>query len=88
MSRRVKASVAALNGQVVEFRLSDVHFPDQTIILHALHDGELLTGRVVELSRDAHRAGDLFVGVSVDGLRQRCYVSADRVRCVVQRAER
>jgi len=88
MVRHIKSSAVALNGHVVEFSLSDVHFPDRTSILRELHDGDVLTGKVVELSRDARRDGDVFVGVQVEGLKQRCYVPADRVHRIGPRVRR
>jgi hypothetical protein len=88
MVRHIKSSAVGLNGQVVEFSLRDVHFPDRTSILHELHDDDVLTGKVVELSRDARREGDVFVGVQVEGLKQRCYVPADRVHRIGQRLRR
>lgn len=69
----------ALRGRYVQFRVRDVHIPEPVAILHQLHDAELLTGRVIDLSHDAHAAGAAFAVVDVRRLRRRCIVSVGRL---------
>jgi hypothetical protein len=68
-----------LRGQSVKFRVSDIYLPDPSAILSELHDGEILTGRVVDLSDDARDERSAFVVVEVTGLRKPCIVAIERL---------
>jgi hypothetical protein len=69
-----------LRGQSVTFCVRDIYLPDPSAILSELHDGEILTGRVVDLSDDARDERSAFVVVEVEGLRQPCIVAIERLR--------
>jgi hypothetical protein len=84
MLRKVKRSPDDVRkGQVVQFRLRDIHLPDPTAVLHELHDGDVLKGKVVGVSRDARDEGSIFVVVEVPHLRPRCILPLDRILRVV-----
>lgn len=68
-----------LKGQSVRFHVRDIYLPDPSVILSELHDGDTLTGRVVDLSDDARNERSAFVVVEVRGLRQPCIVAIDRI---------
>ena len=67
----------SLTGRSVRFHVRDVHLPDPGAVLEQLHAGDVLEGTVVDVSDG--RPDNLFVVVSVGGLRQPCVVAAERI---------
>jgi hypothetical protein len=73
-----KVAPDTLRGRFVQFRIRDIYLPQPYAILDELHGGEVLEGKVVEVS-DGGSDGSTFVVIEVDGLRQPCIVSAERI---------
>jgi hypothetical protein len=83
----VKAAYERLKGRYVRFRVRDIHLPEPTAVLHELHDGDVLEGRVVDLSDDGRgKEGAAFLVVEVAGLRKPCILSAERILTRTRRA--
>ena len=61
---------------IEHFKISDVHIPDPTRLLHDLYGSHLLQGRVSEISE---RAGQKFVVVEVEGIPTPLIVSVERI---------
>ena len=70
-----------LRGSVVQFRVRDIYLPQPFVILDELHGGDVLKGKVVEVS-DGGRDGKAFVVIEVNNLRQPCIVAVDLVEKV------
>ena len=68
----------SLKGRYVQFRVRDVHIPEPSVVLDELHGGEVLEGRVVDLSDSGTEAGT-FVVIHVDGLHQPCILAVERI---------
>lgn len=69
-----------LKGRYVQFRIRDIHLPEPAVVLFELHGGEILEGRVVDLSDSGTGApGSVFVVIEVDGLRQPCILAVERI---------
>jgi hypothetical protein len=68
----------SLTGRSVRFRVRDLHLPEPDAVLHELHGGDVLEGTVVDVSDDGS-PHNVFVVVSVHGLRQPCILSATRI---------
>ena len=69
-----------LKGRYVQFRVRDIHLPEPIAVLHELHDGDILEGRVVDLSEDGRGGvGAAFLVIEVDGLRQPCILPVERI---------
>jgi hypothetical protein len=67
-----------LKGRYVQFRVRDIHLPEPTVVLQELHGGDVLEGKVIDLS-DSGREGGAFVVIEVDGLRQPCILAVERI---------
>jgi hypothetical protein len=67
-----------LKGRNVWFRAGDIHLPEPAEVLHELHSGEILEGRVVDVS-DSGPDGRAFVVIQVDRLRQPCILAVERI---------
>lgn len=67
-----------LKGRYVQFHVRDIHLPQPVVVLDELHGGDVLEGKVVDLS-DSGIEGSIFVVIEVNGLRQPCVVAADRI---------
>jgi hypothetical protein len=59
----------SLQNRLVNFRISDVYFPDPNDVLQELHGNDLLQGRVVDVS-DSGTQSEAFVVVRVEGIQQ------------------
>jgi hypothetical protein len=75
----VNLAYERLKGRYVQFRVRDIHLPEPTAVLHELHDGEVLEGKVVDVSDDARADGSAFLVIEVAGLRQACVLSVERI---------
>jgi hypothetical protein len=75
----ITAADGKRKGDVVEFMLCDVHYPDPDAIVHELHDGDRLKGKVVGFSEVESLAGSPFAIVRVRRLRKDCLVSVSRL---------
>jgi len=71
-----------LRGSVVQFRVRDVYLPQPFVILDELHGGQLLTGKVVEVS-DGGKDGKAFVVIEVTSLRQPCILAVEQIQKVL-----
>ena len=71
-----------LRGRVVRFRVRDIYLPQPFVILDELHGGDLLEGKVVEVS-DGGKDGKSFLVVEVTSLRQPCILAVDRIEKTV-----
>jgi hypothetical protein len=69
----------SLLHQLVNFRVSDVYFPDPAEVLLALHGKDLLQGRVVDVSGGGAK-DDQFVVVQVEGIQQPIIVSEREIK--------
>jgi hypothetical protein len=67
-----------LRGRFVRFHIRDIYLPQPSLVLDELHGGEVLEGKVVEVS-DGGKDGSTFVVIEVDGLQQPCILAAERV---------
>jgi hypothetical protein len=67
-----------LKGRYVRFHVRDIHLPEPVAVLHELHDGDVLEGKVVDVSGSAIEGNAFFV-IEVNGLRQPCIVAAERI---------
>ena len=67
-----------LKGRYVQFRVDDIYLPGPGVVLEQLHAGEILRGKVIDLSQSGHE-GRIFVVVEVDGLRQPCVLAVELV---------
>jgi hypothetical protein len=68
-----------LKGHVVRFLLRDVHYPEPDAIVHELHDGDELSGEVLDCCDLDAVDGSPFVIVRVAALHDPCLVSIDRL---------
>ena len=67
-----------LKGRRVRFLVRDIHLPEPMAVLHELHDGEILEGKVVDVSNSGSKAS-AYVVIEVHGLRQPCILAVDRI---------
>ncbi|PYQ46332.1 MAG: hypothetical protein DMF78_26575 [Acidobacteria bacterium] len=65
-------------GRHVRFRVRDVHLPAPSEVLDEMHGGDVLEGKVVDVSDNGTEAG-LFVVIQVDGLRRPCVLAVERI---------
>jgi hypothetical protein len=77
-SRMPKAAYETLQGRYVRFRVDDIYLPEPVSVLAQLHAGEILQGKVIDLS-DSEPPGGVFVVIEVDGLDKPCILSVDRI---------
>jgi len=75
----INAADRKLRGHVVEFMLRDVHNPEPDAIVHELHDGDRLKGRLVGFCEIDAVDGSPFAIVRVAHLRDKCLVSLSRL---------
>ena len=66
-----------LTGRSVRFHVRDVHLPEPGAVLEQLHAGDVLEGTVVDVSDGSPE--NVYVVVSVRGLRHACIVAAGRI---------
>jgi hypothetical protein len=78
MSRAAKPSDRQLKNRWVSFRIRDVYIPDPVKILMDLHGGDILQGKVIDLS-DNGTEKELFIVVEVEGIEQPVIVPVGRV---------
>jgi hypothetical protein len=78
MSRAVKSSDIKLKNQWVSFRILDVYIPDPAKILIDLHGGDILQGKVIDLS-DNGTEKEAFLVVEVEGIEQPVILPASRI---------
>ncbi|HEX4567263.1 MAG TPA: hypothetical protein VH138_11565 [Vicinamibacterales bacterium] len=78
----ITAPAGKRKGDVVEFMLRDVHHPAPDVIVHELHDGDRLKGRLLGFCEVESVAGSPFAIVRVPHLREKCLVS---VSCLLSR---
>jgi hypothetical protein len=70
-----KPRSTSLIGRRARFRLRDIHFPEASVVLEALHGDDVLQGEVLDLSVSGLDAW-LYVVVRVDRLEQPVVVPA------------
>jgi len=75
MSRVAKPSDTTLKNQWVSFRILDVYIPDPAKILMGLHGGDILEGKVIDLSDNGTEKEAFFV-IEVAGIEQPVIVPA------------
>jgi hypothetical protein len=68
-----------LRNQYVRFKISDIRIPDPLLVLYKLHGGDLLHGRVIDLS-DSGMQKETFAVVEVEGIEQLVVVPVNRIR--------
>lgn len=73
-----RSSYDTLKGRYVTFRVRDIHLPEPVVVLDELHGGDVLEGKVVDVS-GSETEGDVFVVIEVNGLRQPCIVAVERI---------
>jgi hypothetical protein len=78
MSRAEKSSDIQLKNRWVSFRILDVYIPDPTKILMDLHGGDILQGKVIDLS-DNGTDKEAFLVIEVKGIEQPVIVPAGRI---------
>ena len=67
-----------LRNQWVQFKICDVYHPDPAQVLSDLHGGDLLTGKVIDLS-DSGMQREAFAVVEVDGIEEPVIVPVERI---------
>ena len=67
-----------LKNRWVHFMIRDVYVPDPLAVLTELYGGDLLQGRVLEVS-DAGAQREAFAVVGVDGLKQPVIVPIEKI---------
>jgi hypothetical protein len=67
-----------LRNQYVRFKISDIHIPDPLVVLYRLHGGDLLQGRVIDMS-DSGMQRETFAVVEVEGIEQLLVVPVSRI---------
>ena len=78
MSPAAKPSNIKLKHQWVSFRILDVYIPDPLKILMDLHGGDVLRGKVIDLSDNGIQK-EAFLVVEVKGIAQPVIVPAGRI---------
>jgi hypothetical protein len=78
MSRAAIPSDKQLKNRWVSFRILDVYIPDPLKILMDLHSGDILQGKVIDLS-DTGTEKEAFLVVEVEGIEQPVIVPAGRI---------
>lgn len=73
-----KVAYETLKGRYVLFRVDDIYLPRPGVVLEQLHAGDVLRGKVIDLSQSGYE-GRIFVVVEVDGLRQPCVLAIESV---------
>lgn len=76
--RSESAKFRSVRNRSVQFRVSDVYFPDREKILEELHGKDVLQGKVIYMSERGAR-GETYLVVEVDGLAQPVVVP---LRCI------
>ena len=71
-----------LKNRWVHFMIRDVYVPDPLAVLTELYGGDLLQGRVLEVS-DAGAQREAFAVVVVDGLKQPVIVPIEKIMGVL-----
>jgi hypothetical protein len=67
-----------LRNRWVQFKICDVYLPDPRQLLLDLHGGDVLEGRVIDLS-DSGREAEAFAVVDVAEIGQRVIVPVQRI---------
>lgn len=67
-----------LRNQYVQFKISDIHIPDPLLVLYKLYGGELLQGRVIDMS-DSGMQRETFAVVEVEGIEHLLVVPVNRI---------
>lgn len=67
-----------LRNQWVQFKICDVYHPDPVQVLRGLHGGDLLTGKVIDLS-DCGMQKEAFAVVEVDGIEEPVIIPVERI---------
>jgi hypothetical protein len=67
-----------LRNQWVQFKICDVYYPDPAQVLRDLHGGDLVTGKVVDLS-DSGMQKEVFAVVEVDGIEEPVIVPVEHI---------
>ena len=75
MFRAEKSSDTQLKNRWVSFRILDVYIPDPAKILMDLHGGDILQGKVIDLS-DNGTEKEAFLVIEVKGIEQPVIVPA------------
>jgi hypothetical protein len=78
ISGAAKSSDTQLKNRWVSFRILDVYIPDPTKILMDLHGGDVLQGKVIDLS-DSGTEKEAFLVIEVEGIAQPLIVPAGRI---------
>jgi hypothetical protein len=78
MSRAAKPSDTQLKNRWVSFRILDVYIPDPGKIMMELHRGDILQGKVIDLSDDGTEE-ETFMVVEVEGIEQPVIVPAGHI---------
>jgi len=78
MFRAEKSSDTQLKNRWVSFRILDVYIPDPAKILMDLHGGDILQGKVIDLS-DNGSEKEAFLVIEVKGIEQPVIVPSGRI---------
>jgi hypothetical protein len=78
MFRAEKSSDTQLKNRWVSFRILDVYIPDPMKILVDLHGGDVLQGKVIDLS-DNGTEKEAFLVIEVKGIEQPVIVPSGRI---------
>ena len=78
MFRAEKSSDIQLKNRWVSFRILDVYIPDPMKILMDLHGGDVLQGKVIDLS-DNGTEKEAFLVIEVKGIEQPVIVPSGRI---------
>ena len=78
MFRAEKSSDTQLKNRWVSFRILDVYIPDPMKILMDLHGGDVLQGKVIDLS-DNGTEKEAFLVIEVKGIEQPVIVPSGRI---------
>jgi hypothetical protein len=62
----------------VEFKIRDVFLPDPNTIIIELHSGDILHGKVMDLTANG-RQGQLLAIIAVEGFKDQVFVPVDRI---------
>jgi len=78
MAGAEKSSDIQLKNRWVSFRILDVYIPDPAKILMDLHGGDILQGKVIDLS-DNGTEKEAFLVIEVKGIEQPVIVPSGRI---------
>lgn len=71
-------TIVDLKNHTVNFRTCDIFYPAYQQVLFELHGGDILEGRVIDLS-DSELDGVSFAEIELDDLEVRVIVPVDRI---------